>query len=213
VPFIITLPEQECTAERLAAALDRRHVPGRGRTDMELRVLVAYASRHGATAEIAERVGQELNQAGVRTDVRPADEVDDVSSYHAVILGSAVYIGQWCKAAVRFLKAHEQALARRPVWLFSSGPTGEGEPVELMDGWRFPEKLKPLAERIAPRDIAFFHGALDNDKLNFIEKWMIKKVKAPVGDYRDWEAITSWARDIAGVLKGEHAAEETHAPM
>jgi menaquinone-dependent protoporphyrinogen oxidase len=169
--------------------------------EMDDQVLVAYATKYGATAEIAEKMGQVLRQAGLRTDVLPTDRVSDLTPYNAVVLGSAVYIGRWRKEAATFLKANEKALAERPVWLFSSGPTGEGEPVELTQGWRFPGKLQPIAERIRPRDIAVFHGAVDVGKLNFIQKWMLKNVKAPVGDFRDWEAITSWATAIADELK------------
>lgn len=168
---------------------------------MGIQVLVAYATKHGATAEIAEMIGQVLRQAGLATDVLPADRVGDVTPYKAVVLGSAVYIGRWQKQAAKFLKANEKALAERPVWLFSSGPSGEGDPVELTNGWRFPKALQPLADRIRPRDIVLFHGHVNVDKLNFIERSMIKNVKAPVGDFRDWETITSWATAIADVLK------------
>jgi menaquinone-dependent protoporphyrinogen oxidase len=168
---------------------------------MDIQVLVAYATKHGATAEIAEMIGQVLRQAGLATDVLPADRVGDVTPYKAVVLGSAVYIGRWQKQAAKFLKANEKALAERPVWLFSSGPSGEGDPVELTNGWRFPKALQPLADRIRPRDIVLFHGHVNVDKLNFIERSMIKNVKAPVGDFRDWETITSWATAIADVLK------------
>jgi menaquinone-dependent protoporphyrinogen oxidase len=168
---------------------------------MGIQVLVAYATKHGATAEIAEMIGQVLRQAGLATDVLPADRVGDVTPYKAVVLGSAVYIGRWQKQAAKFLKANEKALAERPVWLFSSGPSGEGDPVELTNGWRFPKALQPLADRIRSRDIVLFHGHVNVDKLNFIERSMIKNVKAPVGDFRDWETITSWATAIADVLK------------
>jgi menaquinone-dependent protoporphyrinogen oxidase len=169
--------------------------------EMDIQVLVAYATKHGATAEIAEKIGQVLRQAGLPTDVLPADRVSDLTPYNAVVLGSAVYIGQWRKETVKFLKAKETVLAGKMVWLFSSGPTGEGDPVELTQGWRFPGKLQPIVDRIAPRDTAVFHGAVDVNKLNFIEKWMIKNVKAALGDFRDWEAITSWAMAIADLLK------------
>lgn len=168
---------------------------------MEKRVLVAYATKYGATAEIAEKIGQVLCQAGLQADVLPADRVADPNAYSAVVLGSAVYIGQWRKEATRFLKDNEALLATKPVWLFSSGPTGEGDPLELTQGWRFPGKLQPIADRIAPRDIAVFHGASDVDKLNFLEKWMLKNVQAPVGDFRDWEAIIAWAKAMAQELK------------
>jgi menaquinone-dependent protoporphyrinogen oxidase len=168
---------------------------------MNQQVLVVYASKHGGTAEIAERISEVLRQTGVPTDVLPADRVRDLAGHEAVVLGSAVYIGRWRKEAARFLKANEQLLAKQMVWLFSSGPTGKGDPLELMDGWRFPEALQPVADRIEPRDIAVFHGVLDERKLNAIEKWMIKNVKAPLGDSRDWDAITAWATTIADALK------------
>ncbi len=173
---------------------------------MEKRVLVAYATKYGATAEIAEKIGQVLRQAGLQPDVLPADRVSDLPAYGAVVLGSAVYIGRWRKEAVKFLKAHEGVLAGQSVWLFSSGPTGEGDPVELTQGWRFPGPLQPIADRIQPRDIALFHGAVDVDKLNAIEKWMLKNVKSPVGDFRDWDAITAWATAIAAELQETAAA-------
>jgi len=168
---------------------------------MDVQVLVAYATKYGATAEIAERIGQVLREAGLRADVLPADRVGDLTSYQAVVLGSAVYVGQWRKEAVKFLKANETVLAGKPVWLFSSGPTGEGDPAELGQGWRFPEAQQPIANRIQPRDIAVFHGLMDMKKLNLAEKLILKAIKAPVGDFRDWDAITSWAATIADELK------------
>ncbi len=170
---------------------------------METRVLVAYATKYGATAEIAERIAQVLRQAELHTDVLPADRVGDLSAYQAVVLGSAVYIGRWRKEAVKFLKVNEEVLAGQAVWLFSSGPTGEGDPVKLTQGWSFPGALQPIADRIQPRDIAVFHGSMDASNLSFIEKWLIKNVKAPLGDFRDWDAIVAWAAAIADELKGE----------
>jgi len=167
---------------------------------MDTQVLVTYTTKYGATAEIAEKIGQVLRQAGLRTDVLPADGVSDLTPYKAVVLGSAVYIGKWRKEAVKFLQANEKMLAERQVWLFSSGPTGEGNPVELTKGWHFPKALQPIADRIQPRDIAVFHGAINMKKLNLIERWMINNVKAPIGDFRDWDAITSWATAIANEL-------------
>jgi menaquinone-dependent protoporphyrinogen oxidase len=188
-----SIPETICTA--IAVPWTTKE------NEMNDQVLVVYATKYGATAEIAEKIGEVLLQAGLRADVLPADSVSDLSPYKAVVLGSAVYIGQWRKEAVKFLKANEKALAGKLVWLFSSGPTGVGDPTELVQGWRFPGKLQPIADRIGPRAIAIFHGAVDVNKLNFIEKWVLKNVKAPVGDFRDWEAITTWTTAIADELK------------
>jgi menaquinone-dependent protoporphyrinogen oxidase len=72
-----------------------------------------------------------------------------------------------------------------------------------MKGWRFPEALRPIADRIRPRDIAIFHGMLNMKKVSLVERLVIKGIKAPVGDFRDWDAIKSWAAAIAGALKKE----------
>ena len=169
--------------------------------EMEEQVLVAYASKYGATAEIAEKIGQVLRQTGLRADVLSVDRIRDLTPYYAVVLGSAVYIGQWRKDAAKLLQAYETILAQRRVWLFSSGPTGKKEAEKSRNSWRLPESLRPVADRIKPRDIAVFHGDLDLKKLNFIEKAMIKKVNASPGDFRDWKAITAWAAAIANILK------------
>lgn len=163
---------------------------------MENNVLVAYATKYGATKEIAKRIGEVLRQEGLNPGVMPANEARNLDQYQAVVLGSAVYAGQWRDEASTFLKENESKLALMPVWLFSSGPTGEGDPVELMSGWQFPETLKPIADRIQPQDIVFFHGKLDSKSLNFAEKLIVKGIKAPMGDFRDWEAITAWAEGI-----------------
>ena len=168
---------------------------------MDNRVLVVYATKYGATAGIAEKIGQVILQAGLQTDVLPTDRVSDITVYKAIVLGSAVYVGQWRKEAVAFLENNEKAMSKLPVWFFSSGPTGEGDPVQLMQGWQFPEAQQPIADRIQPRDIAFFLGVLDMKKLNMAEKLLIKGLKAPVGDFRDWDVIASWATAIADTLR------------
>jgi menaquinone-dependent protoporphyrinogen oxidase len=171
---------------------------------MSPKVLVAFASKYGSTAEIAEIICQTLRESGIDTDVLPADQTDLVSEYRAVVLGSAVYAGQWRKEAVTFLEANERALSRMPVWFFSSGPTGTGDTVQLMKGWQFPEAQKPIANRVKPRGTAFFHGVLDLKKLNFAERLIVRGFKAPIGDFRDWNAIKSWAVSIANVLEKEN---------
>lgn len=167
---------------------------------MSDRVLVAYATKYGATAEIAQRIGTLLQEEGFPVDVLDVAEVRDVAPYVAVVIGSAVYAGAWRKEAVALVIQHADELAERPVWLFSSGPTGAGDPVERMDGWRYPDELRSAVQRIHPRGIAFFHGKIDLAKLNLAEKLMVKAVRAQVGDFRDWEAIGEWAAGIAHSL-------------
>jgi menaquinone-dependent protoporphyrinogen oxidase len=165
---------------------------------MKNTVLVTYASKHGSTAEVAEKIAEVLSTSGIKTEVHPVVEVNDLQKYNIVVLGSAVYIGKWRKEAVHFLKKRKQELASKNVWIFSTGPTGEGDPVELLKGWKYPDSLKTVIEEIDPEDITVFHGAVDESKLNKMEKMAIKMVKAPVGDFRDWKAVQQWA---AGIVK------------
>ena len=167
---------------------------------MDMKILVAYATKYGATAAIAKSIGETLQQAGLPVVVLPVEQAGSLDAYRAVVLGSAVYVGQWRKEAAAFLQANQETLALMPVWLFSSGPTGEGDPVELMNGFRIPEGLKPIIEAVKPHDIVVFHGVLDMKKLTLPEKLVTKGLKAPIGDYRDWDAVNAWAKKIAAEL-------------
>ena len=170
---------------------------------MDKQVLVAYGTKYGATAEIAERIGQVLREAGLGAEVQAADRAGDPGRYDAVVLGSALYMGQWRKEAAKFLKENEATLAQKPVWVFSSGPTGEGTVEELMAGWSFPGSLKPVAERIKPRDMTIFHGVADESKMGRLDAWVLKRVKAGIGDFRDWDVIEAWAKAIAEELQAD----------
>ncbi len=168
---------------------------------MNDKVLVAYGSKHGMTAEIAEFIGKIIRESGFTVDVQPAAQAGDPAGYRAVVLGSGIYAGFWRRPAAKYLKSHAGELARRPVWLFSSGPTGDGDINKLLQGWTFPSGLRETADRVKPRGIVVFRGAFNEKKASFFERWIMKKVKAPFGDFRDWPAIEAWARDIATTLK------------
>jgi menaquinone-dependent protoporphyrinogen oxidase len=165
-------------------------------------VLVAYSSKYGSTREIAEAITATLKENNIQTDLRSVDSVEDIQGYQAVILGSAIYVGKWPKSTESFLKKNKEQLMDLPVWLFSSGPSGEGDPIQLVDGVRFPPSLKPLIERIHPLDVAVFHGDINLSKINAMEKWAIKNVvKKPFGDFRDWNMINRWSFSIVERMK------------
>jgi len=168
---------------------------------MSNNILVAFETKYGATREIAQKIGDVLNEAGLSTDILPINEAKYLVPYKAIILGSAVFTGDWCKEAAEFLETNEKVLAEKMVWLFSSGPLGEGTVEEDSKGWRFPKTLQPIADRIAPRHIAVFHGKIDKEKLSLMHKFMVKVAKVPVGDFRKWDDITSWAKEIVEALK------------
>ncbi len=128
-----------------------------------------------------------------------ASTVNDLTPYSKIILGSSVYIGFWHKKVVRFLKKNIESLEKLPVWLFICGPTGHGNPIEQVDGRFYPKSIQPIIERIHPRGINCFGGKLVLKSLNPLEKWIINNVNASEGDFRDWQAVASWA----GAIKEE----------
>lgn len=163
-------------------------------------VLVTYATKHGATLDIAVEIAARLREAGLTVEVLPVAEAASLRSYGAVVFGSAVYAGQWPKEATAFLDRFYSDLALRPVWIFSSGPTGEGDPIDLLKGWKMPADRQKMIERIEPEDVTVFHGRLDRERLNLAERLMVRAVNAPAGDFRDWDAIRAWADGIATEL-------------
>jgi menaquinone-dependent protoporphyrinogen oxidase len=154
-------------------------------------VLVAYATKHGATRQIAEAIGSRLAERGLSAVVRPVAEVEDIDGFEAVVVGSAVYLGSWMKDGRAFLDRHADALRRVPVWLFSSGPTGTDQGEALL------QKRRERLDAVGARDHRVFGGALDPDDLGFLERRVVRTAKTPVGDFRDWPAIERWADEIA----------------
>ena len=177
-----------------------------------MKVLVTYASRHGATRGIAERIATTILGAGLEVVVRPVGEAGGVDAYDAVVVGSAAYMGGWLKEASQFVRHHRSALARRPVWLFSSGPVGsatvDSKGRDVVAASR-PHEFDEFAKDIHPRDARVFFGAFDPDaepigiaeRLGgvFMRMPAIRK-ELPAGDFRDWPAIDAWAGGIAQEL-------------
>ena len=69
-----------------------------------MKVLVAYASGHGSTAEVAQRIGGELKTRGLNTVISPVQDVGSVDGFDAFVLGSAVHAGTWLPEMISFLK-------------------------------------------------------------------------------------------------------------
>ena len=160
--------------------------------------LVAYATKHGSTAEIAAAIGEGLRRAGHVADVVAAREVRDVSAYRAVVLGSAVYMDKWQGDAVDFLQRFESDLQKRPTWLFSSGPTGGTPDAERKVALALAsEKSEPPGDVaghsrwIGVRGHATFGGRIGEDMRGWLERWM------PRGDWRDFDRVRTWAGSIA----------------
>jgi menaquinone-dependent protoporphyrinogen oxidase len=162
------------------------------------RILVAYGTKYGATAEIAEAIGKALRAAGLEVDVRKAGKVRSAEPYRAVVLGSAVYAGRWRGDAMRLLRRPE--LEGRDVWLFSSGPVGEdkGDPAAA-ERWTKPPKVTAIGDRIGAHEHVVFGGKVDEDK-GFMRKKMARDMPPELRDRRDWRQIEEWAGSIARAL-------------
>lgn len=168
-----------------------------------MKVLIAVASKHGATAEIADQIGQTLERHGLDCRLQRCEEVLVISDYDGVIVGSAVYAGHWRPEAVEFVDRLADELASKPTWLFSSGPLGD-PPKPPED----PTEVEELAARVRARDHALFAGKLDKTKLSLAERGVVRMVKAPYGDFRPWNQIGAWAEEIASSL-----APRVHIPV
>ncbi|MFN3538670.1 MAG: flavodoxin domain-containing protein [Rhodococcus sp. (in: high G+C Gram-positive bacteria)] len=162
-----------------------------------MRILIATASRHGATREIGQWLGSNLSHelssvdGATTVDVRDASDVDSIVEYDAAIIGSGVYMGRWLRDA-RSLIAREQAeLETMPVWLFSSGPVDGSTPAETQ-----PKETK-AAWAIEHR---VFGGKLDHSKLSRFERAVVRLIKAADGDSRSPADVARWAEAISGIL-------------
>ncbi len=163
------------------------------------RILVAYASRKGSTEEIAQAIGKELQAAGHTADAIGIAKVTSLQGYNAVLIGGPMYMGRIDGSIGKFVKRHEQDLARVPVAGFVVCLSAA---VKDQEGIAWAEKalhaalapLQPVAETV-------FAGRLDPEKLSWFQRWITRKVKSPVGDFRDWTAITSWARELPGKMR------------
>jgi len=175
-----------------------------------MKVLVAYASRHGATAGIAERIAARITADGLPAEAKPVTAVDDVRQYHAVVLGSAAYLVHWLKEATVFAKRHRQELQGKKVWLFSSGPLGndtvDKDGGDVLAGAR-PKEFAELETMLQPSGERVFFGAWDpgSPPIGISERLIrlapASKETLPSGDFRDWGAIDGWADEIAAELK------------
>lgn len=176
-------------------------------------ILVSYASKHGATQQIAERIAETLRAAGQAAEARPVNAIGDPASYDAFVIGSAVFYGSWLKEAAAFVRRHRILLSGRPVWLFSSGPLGTATTDDQGRDLREAAEPKEIAEfrqAVQPRDHRVFFGVLDPGTLGFSER-LVRSLPAgralmPEGDFRDWADIDAWAERIGRELAQVPAA-------
>lgn len=160
-----------------------------------MKVLVSAGSKHGSTLEIAQAIGDELARFGHEAKVAPPEDVEGLSGIGAAVIGSGVYAGHWLPTARQLVEKNAARLAEVPVWLFSSGPLGDPPKPE-----EDPVDVAGLMTMVKAVDHRVFSGRIDLGRLGFGERAVVKALRAPVGDFRDWEIITAWAAEIAAAL-------------
>jgi menaquinone-dependent protoporphyrinogen oxidase len=170
-----------------------------------MNILVTFASRHGSTRAIAETIAAELEGCGHRTVFLDVAHLTTLDSFDAVVCGSGVYLGRWLTPARDFLDRFQAELSSRPVWLFSSGQIGT-QPVPE------PQDVSSRRDTIRLIEHRCFAGRLDPHELGLGERLMTRMVGSAAGDYRNWDEIRSWARQIGMTLAAPAAAGLTSVP-
>jgi menaquinone-dependent protoporphyrinogen oxidase len=162
--------------------------------NMKSKVLVAYASRLGSTGGVAQAIGEELATRGKTVDVKLVKEVKDISSYGTVLLGSAVRMGRWLPEAVEFLEKNAGTLASKSISFFTVCMTmQEDTPENRARAQGITSAARALRE---PAAEGFFGGRMDYGKLSFLEQAILRAKKTPEGDFRNWDAIRTWAKGL-----------------
>ncbi|MFG2871093.1 flavodoxin domain-containing protein [Streptomyces sp. NPDC048338] len=171
------------------------------------RVLVAYGSKHGATAGIADEIGRTLRADGLDAVVLSASDVTDVSGYDGVVLGGALYAGMWNGAARRCARRNADQLRHRPLWLFSSGPVDRSaEEHDIRPAPGVARRIK----RLGAREHMTFGGALTDETPGVFARSMVRSGKG--GDFRNPERIQAWAHHIGTELTAPAPPEAPARP-
>lgn len=168
------------------------------------KILVTYASRSGSTAGVAEAIAKTLTEGGAQVDVMPIQNVEDVSAYQAVVVGSAIRGARWLPEAIKFIRTHQSTLRSKPFAMFTVCITLAMSNTEkyrsAVAGW-----VAPVRALVRPTSEALFAGMLDFKKLPFNWKTLQLRLTValgifPRGDHRDWEAIRIWAENLKPLL-------------
>lgn len=169
-------------------------------------ILVAYASRAGSTAEVAQAIGRTLIEQGMEADIVPVEQVTNLTPYQAVVVGSAIRAAHWLPEAMKFMQGYRVELARKPFAMFTVCIT-----LAMSNSEQYRAAVRewtaPVRALVTPCREGLFAGMLDFKKLplNF-ETLRLRATVAmgifPKDDRRDWNAIRSWAESLKPMLDG-----------
>lgn len=161
---------------------------------MNKRILVTYATRAGSTVEVAAAIGEAIITRGFEVDVKPVKEKPSLNGYQAVLVGSAIRMGNWMPEAIEFVKVNQGALNQMPVALFTVHMLNrEDDEESRANRLAYLKDVRPL---LKPAEEVFFAGKFDMSRLSFLDRMISKTVKAVDEDCRDWDKIRSWAQAV-----------------
>ncbi|OPX72542.1 MAG: protoporphyrinogen oxidase [Methanoregulaceae archaeon PtaU1.Bin059] len=166
---------------------------------MPQRILVAYASKRGSTAEIARAVAGELERQGIGTEVMEMDSVVSLEPYDGLVIGAPVYTGKLFGDVASFVRRHADKIGRIPVAAFLAGIAPvypkAGDPMQVIG------LMTAALQPVTPVAVTMFAGKLDPSGQSFAERSLTKLLKVPVGDFRDWNAIAAWSRQLPDLMQ------------
>jgi menaquinone-dependent protoporphyrinogen oxidase len=162
------------------------------------KLLVTYASRAGSTFEVAAYVAKVLRGMGATVDVAPIPSVHEVKGYDAVVIGSAIRMGRWLPEAIAFVQMHRETLSHIPTAYFLvSGLLRDNDP-EIQR--KVLSYLDPVRKILEPTSIGMFAGKIDYSSIDGFDRSIAEAVSSAQGDWRNWEAIRSWAQGLLPLL-------------
>lgn len=166
--------------------------------DSPRKILVTYASRGGSTAEIAAFIHQSLVTRGIDADLSPMVDVEDLTSYQAVVAGSAIQFDKWLPEAMDFMQQHQDTLRQKPfaAFLVCLGMSRKSAQAQRSaEAW-----MQPVLSMVTPVSAGYFAGVLNLRKVPFVYRLLfrvaITLTSWTEGDFRDWDAIQHWADDL-----------------
>jgi menaquinone-dependent protoporphyrinogen oxidase len=165
---------------------------------MENRILVTYATKAGSTADVAERIAKNLSDQNLPVELLPVSKAGSLEQYTAVVVGSAVRAGNLLPEAKSFIDKHQAELANKHFSFFVVCLTMKDETEENCK--TVSAYLDPVRAKLKPAREGFFAGRLNASRLGFVERMLMKAMKAPDGDYINGDAIDEWSRELGREL-------------
>ena len=199
------------TQKRKESTMENGHLqnpdPGSENKD-GFKLLIAFASQYGSTGEVAEAIGDVVCQQGCAVDVKWVRDVEQVDTYDAVIVGSAIQYDKWMPEAVDFVRTNQKALSRVQVaYFFTCLTLAKKNPKTEQQALVYADRLRAISSQVVPVSVQGFAGVVDFSKMSFLSRMMLKAITTVngvrEGDYRDWDAIRAWAHSVYFKLSNE----------